>query len=78
MQRESASTSSLRAKRNNPDCRRGDGLDCFVAPLLAMTARNPAPYAAFAVTIQIAPWSATDCPFRNGVSVSRIEALAAS
>src|SRR3954471_2242674 len=30
-------TPSLRAKRSNPECLRGDILDCFVAPLLAMT-----------------------------------------
>src|SRR3982751_7142355 len=28
---------SLRAKRSNPESRRGDSLDCFVASLLAMT-----------------------------------------
>ena len=28
---------SLRAKRSNPECLRGDSLDCFVASLLAMT-----------------------------------------
>ena len=41
----------------------------------SMRRSNPA---AFAVTIQIAPGSATVCPFRNGASVSRIEALAAA
>jgi hypothetical protein len=29
---------SLRAQRSNPRTRRGNPLDCFVAPLLAMTA----------------------------------------
>src|ERR1044072_4589561 len=28
---------SLRAKRSNPEFHHGDGLDCFVASLLAMT-----------------------------------------
>src|SRR4051794_24401629 len=31
---------SLRAQRSNPECRRGDSLDCFVASLLAMTRRD--------------------------------------
>src|SRR5689334_3492503 len=38
---------SLRAKRSNPECARGDSLDCFVASLLAMTsvlgAKNKSP-----------------------------------
>src|SRR5262245_9029926 len=34
------SSLSLRAKRSNPECRRGDSLDCFVASLLAMTRRR--------------------------------------
>nr|AWL95363.1 hypothetical protein CIT37_26855 [Bradyrhizobium ottawaense] len=33
----------MRAKRSNPDCLRGKTLDCFVAPLLAMTRRQPRP-----------------------------------
>src|SRR6476620_6696601 len=32
--------SSLRAKRSNPVCLRGNSLDCFVASLLAMTGRE--------------------------------------
>src|SRR3954471_22473724 len=32
---------SLRAKRSNPGCRFGGSLDCFVAPLLAMTSGLP-------------------------------------
>ena len=40
-----ATRSSLRAQRSNPESRYGDGLDCFVALLLAMTARrHGAPY----------------------------------
>src|SRR5512139_2707754 len=35
-----ASTSSLRAKRSNPESLRGRTLDCFVASLLAMTTRK--------------------------------------
>src|SRR5262245_36505410 len=37
-----ASTSSLRAKRSNPESLRGDSLDCFVASLLATTGESDA------------------------------------
>lgn len=45
--------------------------------IVSIEAEDPV-YAALAVTLQIAPCSATLCPFRNGASISRIEALAAS
>ncbi|MGY4483421.1 hypothetical protein ACVWWR_002612 [Bradyrhizobium sp. LM3.2] len=37
MRKLSVVTVSLRAKRSNPGCLRGNGLDCFGASLLAMT-----------------------------------------
>ncbi len=43
MQRTGVSTSSLRAKRSNPESFRGTILDCFVASLLAMTSADTAP-----------------------------------
>src|SRR6266702_2826930 len=39
MRARAIASSSLRAKRSNPESFRGDSLDCFVAPLLAMTAK---------------------------------------
>ena len=63
-------------RQSNPDDLRRHSLDCFAT--LAMTRRDRRAYSAFAVTIQIAPCSATLCPFWNGASISRIDALAAA